>query len=131
MNAKPVADMTFEEWRATRPKVIMFNEADRGRKARLELKDTLDGAVAHYLFIASEDVPDEDAALYRAAALRLINEPVDPALMAAAGKRKSNDDPLYTDAHRAWPDLMDLWLYHHRVDVDAAERAYDAKHKKP
>jgi hypothetical protein len=39
-------------------------------------------------------VPDEDAALYRAVALRLINQPVDPALMAVAAKRKSNDDPL-------------------------------------
>lgn len=43
--------------------------------------------------------------------------------MAAAGKRKSNDIPLYRDTHRTWPDIWDLWQYHHPVDIEAAERA--------
>ncbi len=128
MGTKPVADMTFQEWMETRP--TAFTWGDIGRRD-LEIMqrfgDDLAGVVAHYLYLESKEVPDDDAGLYRAVALRLIGKPVDPALMAVAGKRKSNDDPLYGHAHRTKSDLVDLWLYHHRVEIEAAERAHDSQ----
>ena len=104
-----------------------FRDLDRDWETTRGFQDDLTGAVAHYLYLLSKDVADEDAGLYRAAALRLIGKPVDPALMAIAEKRQSNDDPLYGDSHMPPTDLMDLWLYHHRVEIEAAERVYDTK----
>ncbi len=127
MSAKSVAEMTFQEWVDSRPKAFTFADIGRDLKAMRKFEDSLAEAVAHYLYLESKEVPDEDATLYRAAALRLINKPVDPMLMAMAGQRKSNDDPLYRNAHGTSPDLMDLWFYHHRVEIEAAERAHDAK----
>ena len=66
-------------------------------------------AVAYYLYIASKDAPDAEAGLYRAAALLLIGEPVDAALLSEAEKRKSNDDPLYSNDIRVQPELEGLW----------------------
>ncbi len=66
-------------------------------------------AVACYLYVASKDVPDDEAGLYRAAALSLIGEQVDSALLSEAGKRKSKDDPLYSNDIRVQPELEDLW----------------------
>jgi hypothetical protein len=120
MQTKPVAEMTFKEWCDTRRRVIAFNDASFG-KVDQDFEDRLAEAVSHYLFLVSKDVPDEDASLYRAAALRLISEPVDPALLAEASKRASNDDPLYN--HISSPNLWELWSYHHRVEIEAAKCA--------
>jgi hypothetical protein len=124
---KPVAELSFQEWLEKASKGVTFADFDRLRAAD-NFWDNLAGAVAHYLFVASKDVPDDDAALFRAAALRLMGKPVDPALMAEAGNRKSNDDPLYE--YRSTPDLHDVWMYHHRVEVESAELAYDKKHSR-
>jgi hypothetical protein len=70
-------------------------------------------AVAYYLYIASKDVSDDEAGLYRAAALSLIGEPVDAALLREAGKHKSNDDPLYSNDIKIQPELEDLWEQRH------------------
>ena len=67
-------------------------------------------------------MPEEKSGLYRAAALALLNKPVDPALMALASKAESDDKPLYSSDYGTDPDLFDLWQYHHRVEIDAAER---------
>jgi hypothetical protein len=70
----------------------------------------LEKAVAYYLYIASKEVPDGEACLFRAAALALIREPVDAALLKEAGKRKSDDNPLYSDEIDVTPRLEDFWL---------------------
>ncbi|WFU34878.1 hypothetical protein QA635_10965 [Bradyrhizobium brasilense] len=132
MPTKSIAEMSLQEWleRNGRFAIIGGDQIGRAVDTTQEFEGSLAGAVAHYLYIASKDVPDEDAGLFRAAALRLIGKPVDSAVLAAAGKRKSNDDPLYEHEHRPETDLMDLWFYHHRVEIEAAERAWDAKHKR-
>ncbi|NOJ40886.1 hypothetical protein [Bradyrhizobium australiense] len=81
-----------------------------------KLARTLEKAVAYYLYIASKDVPDDDACLYRAAALRLIKKPVDEALLREAAKGKSNDDPLYSNTlcSADVPALEDVWGDFHR-----------------
>lgn len=86
-----------------------------------QLESTLEKAVAYYLYIASKEVPDDDACLYRAAALRLIGKPVDEALLREAAKRKSNDDPLYSNnlCGAGVPLLEDVW-------VETANRVTDA-----
>lgn len=66
-------------------------------------------AVAYFLFIESKDQPDEKAALLRAAALALVNKPVDFELLAQAGRRRSNDDPLYSADIDVQPRLADVW----------------------
>ena len=71
-------------------------------------------AVAYYLYIESKDVPDDEAGLYRAAALALIGKPVDARLLSEAAKRKSNDDPLYSSDIRVELELEALWDEHHR-----------------
>jgi hypothetical protein len=132
MPAKSIAEMNLQEWLERHGKfgVVHGDQLGRALDTTQGFEDDLAGAVAYYLYIASKDVPDEDAGLFRAAALRLIGKPVDPAVLSAAGKRKSNDDPLYEHGYRSKIDLVDLWLYHHRVEVDAAERAWDAKRKR-
>ena len=67
-------------------------------------------AVGYYLYIASKDVPDEQGAIYRAAALALIKKPVDPALVQQALKRRSDEEPLY-ELHVEL-ELEDLWEQH-------------------
>ena len=81
-----------------------------------KLQSTLEKAIAYYLYIASKDVPDGDAALYRAATLRLIGKPVDETLLREAAKRKSNDDPLYSNAlcSEDVPPLEDVWVEYQR-----------------
>lgn len=66
-------------------------------------------AVAHYLFVESKDLPDGEARLLRAAALVLINKPIPKALLDTAEKTKLDDEPLYTDAIRGGPDLIEVW----------------------
>lgn len=72
----------------------------------------LEKAVAYYLYIASKDVPDSEAGLFRAAALALIGKPVDAALLREAEKRKSDDEPLYSNEVDVTPRLEDFWLEH-------------------
>lgn len=66
-------------------------------------------AVAHYLYIQSKDEPDEKAGLMRAAALALINKQIDADLLIQARRRRSNDDPLYSNEIDVTPRLEDLW----------------------
>ena len=49
------------------------------------------------------------------AALALIGEPVDAGLLSEAKKRKSNDDPLYSNDIRVKPELEDMWAEHPRA----------------
>jgi hypothetical protein len=42
-----------------------------------------------------------------------MNKPIDPALLAVARKKKSNDDPLYSANYGIDPMLSDVWEYHH------------------
>ena len=92
--------------------------------------DTPDDLVA-YLYVKAKDVPDDKRGLYSAAALALINEPVDPALLEIACEQRSNDDPLYSNElmTSSAPEIEQVWLYHHRLEIDAAERSYDAARK--
>jgi hypothetical protein len=75
-------------------------------------EERLRRAVAYYLYVASKDVPDGEAGIYRAAALLLIDEPVDAALLGEAEKRASNDDPLYNSDIRVQPELECLSRRH-------------------
>jgi hypothetical protein len=69
-------------------------------------------AVSYYLYIASKDVPDEQGALFRAAALALIKKPVDASLIHEVLKRRSDEEPLYKlDVDL---ELEDLWEQHHK-----------------
>jgi hypothetical protein len=119
-----VEKMSFEDWRNRKGRfgTRTFEDMTRDPSNEWAIQTKLREAVAYYLYIESKDVPDDKAALYRAAALALLNKPVDPALMVLASKRKSNDDPLYDTHYGTNPDLFDLWQYHHRVEIDAAER---------
>ena len=128
MPAKSVAEMNLQAWSDRNRKLggVSFAEIGREMETTRQFVHSLQGAVAHFLYLASKDVPPADASLYRAAALRLVDEPVDPKLMDKAFYSKSNDEPLLAHAHKPPTDLMELWLYHHRVEIEAAERAYDA-----
>ncbi|MGA0564557.1 hypothetical protein ACO2RV_19090 [Ancylobacter sp. VNQ12] len=78
--------------------------------SKKEPRRPLEYAVAHYLFLLSKDVPDDESGLYRATALALIGEPVSPDFLALAAKHKSNDDPLYDRSDiRLGPDLEEVW----------------------
>jgi hypothetical protein len=70
--------------------------------------------VAYYLYIKSKEVSDDEAGLYRAAALALIGKTVDSALLQEVAKRKSNDDPLHSDDIRVVSELEALWDEHHK-----------------
>lgn len=75
-----------------------------------KLRRPLHKAVAHYLFLMSEESPPGEAGLYRAAALALLGEEVAPGLMAEAAMARSNDGPLHRrEDLRAGPDLEDVW----------------------
>jgi hypothetical protein len=74
----------------------------------------LDRAVAKFLFVASKDEPDGIAKIYRAAALLLIGEDIDPALLAEAEKGKTIDDALYTETVSAAPTLAEIFNEHRR-----------------
>jgi hypothetical protein len=80
----------------------------------VESKD-LRRSVAYYLYIASKDVPDEQAGLYRAAALALIKKPVDATLLQQAGRRDFDDEPLYK--LHVETELEDLWEQRHRQPI--------------
>lgn len=70
----------------------------------------LEKAVAHYLYVISKDVEPEKAALYRATALTLINEPLAPEIFRAVTQSTFNDEPLYARSDiRIGPDLEDIW----------------------
>ena len=74
-----------------------------------EARRPLNKAVAHYLFIQSKEVPDEQAKLLRAAALLLLSSPIPQRLLEEVGKMACNDDPLYKADIRAGPDLDEVW----------------------
>jgi hypothetical protein len=116
--SQSVANMSFEDWqnRDGRFRAKSWEDLIRDDPVISKIGDRLSEAVAYYLYIKSKDVPDDKAGLFRAAALALIEKPVDPALLAIAAKRKSNDDPLYSNDYGTSPDLFDLWEYHHRAE---------------
>lgn len=127
---KDVSAMTFDEWFArngnSRFHLEDETESDRVWETTKATTKRLRKAVAYYLYEMAKDEPDDKAGLFRATALALIEKPVDNALLLEAAHGRSNDDPLYSNDLGAAPRLHDLWEYHHRVEIDAAERAYDA-----
>lgn len=70
----------------------------------------LEKSVARYLFIESKDVPDSEARIFRAAALLLLGEPIDSALLRAVESWPLDDGPLYSRSIQEAEDLSDLWL---------------------
>jgi hypothetical protein len=130
--ATNITEMTFEEWLHKDGKFRMMDIAEMRRAGNTTqaIFGKLRKAVAYYLYIASKDVPGDKAGLYRAAALALIDKPVDPVLMEIAGERNSDDDPLHSNdlCAPAIPEIEEVWQYHHRIEIEAAERAYDAAH---
>ena len=112
-----VANMSFEDWQNRNGKFGAKTWKDLTHEPMTSIiDDRLREAVAYFLYIESKDVPDDKAGLYRAAALALIDQPVAPALLAVAGTRKSNDDPLYSNDYGINPTLSDVWEYHHRAE---------------
>jgi hypothetical protein len=117
------ADMSFEDWQTRNGKFGAKTWEDLTIEPVTSIiDDKLREAVAYYLYIESKDVPDDKAGLYRAAALALIDKPIDPALLAVARARKSNDDPLYDANYGTNPTLSDVWEYHHRAEIDPGTR---------
>jgi hypothetical protein len=55
--------------------------------------------------------------------LALMDKPVDPALLARASAKKSDDDPLYSGDYGINPMLSDVWEYHHRANEPPASAA--------
>jgi hypothetical protein len=124
MSAGPsVANMSFEDWQNRNGKFGGKTWEDLTLDpVTSEIEGKLRKAVAYYLYIESKDVPDDKAGLYRATALALLRKPVDPALLAVAGARKSNDDPLYRNDYGTEPTLSDVWEYHHRGEIGSRAR---------
>jgi hypothetical protein len=119
-----VANMSFEDWQNRNGKfgAKSWEDLARDPSVNWNIEGGLRKAVAYYLYIESKDVEDDKAALYRAAALALLKKPVDPALLAIASARKSNDDPLYSNDYGTDPTLSDVWEYHHRAENDSGTR---------
>jgi hypothetical protein len=119
-----VANMSFEDWqnRNGRFGTKTWEDLDRDPGALRDVDRDLERAVAYYLYIESKDVADDEAGLFRAVALALLKKPVDPDLLAIAGRRKSNDDPLYRNDYGTDPTLSEVWEYHHRVKIDSGTR---------
>jgi hypothetical protein len=118
-----LADMSFEEWQNRNGRFGAKTWKDLVQAPMTNLiEDKLREAVAYFLYIESKDVPDDKAKLYRAAALALIDKPVDPRLLAVAREGKSNDDPLYETGDGVDPTLSDVWEYHHRIETDPVAR---------
>jgi hypothetical protein len=119
-----MADMSFEEWQNRNGKFGAKTYRELMSEPVTSIIDLkLRKAVAYYLYIESKDVEDEKGGLYRAAALALMNKPVDPALLAEASAKKSNDDPLYSADYGTDPMLSDVWEYHHRTDKPPSSAA--------
>jgi hypothetical protein len=118
-----VANMSFEEWQNRNGRFGAKSWEDLTREpVTSKIDDELNEAIAYWLYIKSKDEADDKAGLYRAAALALIDQPVDPALLAVARERKSNDDPLYSNDFGTNPELSDLWEYHHRAEIGSGAR---------
>jgi hypothetical protein len=118
-----VANMSFEDWKNRNGKFGAKTWKDLIHDPVIsDIDDGLREAVAYYLYIESKDVADDKAGLYRAAALALIEKPVDPELLSIASARRSEDDPLYNDDYGANPTLFDLWEYHHRAEIGSRAR---------
>jgi hypothetical protein len=119
-----VANMSFEDWQNRNGKFGAKNWEDLKRDPSMiwNIEGGLRKAVAYYLYIESKDVADDKAGLYRAAALALLKKPVDPALLAVASARKSNDDPQYDTDYGTNPTLSNVWEYHHRAEIDCGAR---------
>ena len=116
--SQSVANMSFEDWQNRDGRFGAKSWGDLIRDPVISKIDKrLSEAVAYYLYIKSKDVPDDNAGLYRAAALALLKKPVNPALLAIASARKSNDDPLYNTGYGTIPELFDLWEYHNRAEI--------------
>ena len=92
----------------------------------LELLDRLEGdiearlktAVALWLHEQSKDVHDDQGGILQAAALLLLEEPINPKLLAIGHLGRAGSEPLYerTDL-REGPRLDKVWSYHHRKEI--------------